>query len=71
MRELLKAINLESGYSQEELSNAVGMAQPSYCNIKNRGWRLTPEIAKKLAVFLGFNWVLFFEETEKKVLRYP
>lgn len=64
MRDWLVAIRKSKGLSQKELSDAVGVAQPTYCNIENGSRRPSPELAQKIAEALNFEWTRFFEESD-------
>lgn len=65
MRSWLVANREAKGFKQKEVSDAVGISQPSYCNIENGVKHPSVDTAKKIAGVLGFEWTRFFEEEEK------
>lgn len=65
MREWLKAIRKKKGASQKSVAKAVGIAQASYCLFEHGKRRPSPEIAKKIASFLNFDWTRFYDDTDK------
>lgn len=58
----LKAIREERNLTQEDVSKKIGASQPTYCNIESGARRPSVEMAKRIAVALGFNWTCFFED---------
>lgn len=62
MKNWLIAIRKERGLSQVQVSEAVGISQPSYCNIENGERGVAVETAKKIANVLGFEWTRFYED---------
>ena len=64
MKKWLIAIRKEKGLSQVQVSEAVGISQPSYCNIENGERGIAVETAKKIANVLGFDWTRFYEDEE-------
>lgn len=66
MRNWLVAIREASGYSQKDVSEKVGISQPSYCNIERGERRPAVETAKAIADILGFCWTQFYEEERLK-----
>ena len=42
----------------------VNVSQPAYSNIENGRRRPSPEVAQRIAKVLGFDWTLFFVDTE-------
>ncbi len=57
LKEKRKQLNL----TQEEVAIAIGIKRASYTNIENGKRNVTPEIAKKIAKILNFEWTIFFE----------
>ena len=66
MKKWLIAIRKEKGLSQVQVSEAVGISQPSYCNIENGERGIAVETAKKIANVLGFDWTRFYEDEESQ-----
>lgn len=62
MKICLKAIRLQKGLTQQQVADSVMVTQPTYSNIECGRRRPSPETAKLLGAFLGFDWTLFFED---------
>lgn len=62
MREWLAIKRKESGLTQAQLANEIGISQQGYGAIENgiRGVRVP--LAKKIAAALGFEWQRFYED---------
>jgi transcriptional regulator with XRE-family HTH domain len=60
----LRRIRKERGLSQIQVALNANIAQPTYCNIENGLRHPSPAVAKKIASILGFDWTLFFEDSE-------
>lgn len=62
MREWLTIKRKESGLTQAQLANEIGITQQGYGAIENgiRGVRVP--LAKKIAAALGFEWQRFYED---------
>ena len=53
------------GFSQGQVAAAVGISQPSYCDIENGVTKNPkPETAKKIAAFVQIPWTRFYEGDE-------
>ena len=55
------------GLTQKNISELVGISQPSYCNIETGERRPSVETAKKIAEVLGFDWTLFYSNDARIV----
>ena len=64
MRDWLKAIREKAGLTQKDISERIGVSQPSYCNIENGERRPSVDTAKKIARVLRFDWTVFYKEKE-------
>lgn len=62
-RSWLIAIREKDGHSQKQISEQVGISQPSYHNIEAGKRSPSVPVAKKIAAALGFNWTRFYDET--------
>lgn len=61
MREWLKSIREDSGQTQQDTADAVGISRSYYEKIES-GIRGVPvHTAKKIAANLGFDWQRFYE----------
>ncbi len=47
--------------TQEDVANAAGIKRPYYSQIESGVRRPSVDVAKKIAGFIGFDWVLFFD----------
>ena len=61
MRYWLKKIREQMGLTQEQLAEKIGISQNYYSWIESGERRPSPDTAKKIAVVMNFDWVLFFE----------
>lgn len=61
-RDWLIAIREKKGMSQKYVSEQVGVAQPSYCNIEKGKTDPAVSTAKAIACVLGFDWTRFYDE---------
>ena len=51
--------------TQQSVADEVGMSQSGYASIETGARRPSVDMAKRIAVVLGFKWTRFFEEDEK------
>lgn len=65
-RNWLIAIREEKNLSQKYVSERVGIAQPSYCNMEKGKIGPSVQTAKAIANVLGFDWTRFFEEPTER-----
>ena len=73
MNSWLIAMRDERGLSQKSVAKAVGISQPSYCNIETGKHSPAIKTAKKIAEILGFDWTKFYEkkdDNDKKASSY-
>ena len=65
MREWLVAIREEKRLSQKDVSEKVGISQPSYNNIEHGIPGKGPSVstAKKISEVLDFDWTRFFDDS--------
>ena len=49
-------------FTQQDLANRVGVTRQMISVIERGEQRPSPEVAKKIAMVLGFDWTKFFEE---------
>lgn len=61
-REWLVSIREEKGLKQKFVSEAIGIAQASYCQIEKGITNPTVDNAKKIAKVLDFDWTRFYED---------
>lgn len=67
MRDWLIDIRKKKALKQKSVSDAVGVAQPTYCQYEHGIITPSVETAKKIGNFLEFDWTLFFED----ILQFP
>lgn len=61
----LKAIRTERKLTGENIAFVTGISRSAYSNIENGKRRPSPEVAKKIAETLGFNWTRFYENGDE------
>lgn len=62
MRNWLIALRELKGLSQKAVSEAIGVAQPTYWEYEHGDSTPSVPIAKKIAAVIGFDWTLFYED---------
>lgn len=50
------------GMSQDEIASKLGVSRQYYNSIENNRRTPSVELAKKIAVLLGTEWTIFFED---------
>lgn len=64
MRNWLKDLRKEKGYTQEDLSREVGISRSYYTQLE-RGYenkQPSTKVAKELGRILGCDWTIFYED---------
>ena len=64
MKEIMKAARAEKKLSQSALANEIGVTEQYIYYIEAGERRPSVENAKKIANVLGFDWTLFFPDSE-------
>lgn len=67
MRVWLKNIRAKREITQFQLANKVDVTQQAIQLYERGERRPRPEVAKRIALELGFNWTRFFEENTKEL----
>ncbi|HOV69029.1 MAG TPA: helix-turn-helix transcriptional regulator [Clostridia bacterium] len=62
MKENLKTLRLNRGFSQRQIATILDISESYYCLIENGERRPSVEVAKRIAAVLGFDWQKFYEE---------
>jgi putative transcriptional regulator len=57
-------IEIRNGRAQAQIAEAAGITQQMYSAIELGERRPSVEVAKKIAVVLGFDWTRFFEDED-------
>lgn len=55
-------IELRGKRTQAQIAEAAGITQQMYCMLELGERRPSPEVAKKIAAVLGFNWTRFYDD---------
>lgn len=69
MRQWLKDIRLEKGYTQEEVAYRSKVQRSYYTMIESGNRRPSVVVAKSIAKTLNFQWTIFFEEESNETLQ--
>lgn len=66
MREWLKELRKEAGYSTYKVAELSGVSQSYYASIEtgSRGKPLNVDVAKKIAEALHFDWTKFYDDED-------
>ena len=67
MRNWLKELRDNHKLSQMQIAEMTGITQNYYSNIENDERRPSPEVAKRIAEVLHFNWTKFYEDKKEEV----
>lgn len=62
MRDWLRGIRTEAGFTQEYVAERAGIARATYGHIESGERGVTVANAKKISKVLGFHWTIFFED---------
>lgn len=66
MRFWLRDLRLNNQMSQKDVANLASVDVTTINKIELGERRPSPELAKKIAAVLGFDWTRFFEDEEDK-----
>lgn len=58
----LAAYRRKRDMTQDAVATAAGIARVTYTNIENGRRRPSPDVAKRIAAALGFDWTEFFSD---------
>lgn len=62
----LAAYRRKSGLTQDAVASAACIARVTYTNIENGRRRPSPDVAKRIAAVLGFDWTEFFSDDREE-----
>ncbi|MEF2293102.1 helix-turn-helix transcriptional regulator [Virgibacillus dokdonensis] len=62
MRTWLKGLRMQRGYTQERVSIESGIERSYYTMIEQGKRNPSVSVAKSIAVTLGFEWTIFFDD---------
>lgn len=54
------------GMTQDAVASAACIARVTYTNIENGRRRPSPDVAKRIAAVLGFDWTEFFSDDREE-----
>lgn len=66
MQAWISEIRTRKRITQKTVARIVGISRAHYTNIESGKRRPSPEIAKKIAEFLDFDWTRFFSDKPVK-----
>ena len=58
----LKALREALDLTMKQVGDRCGISESHYCLIERGQRRPSPEVAKRIAAVLGFEWTRFFED---------
>ena len=58
----LRETRIAAGVASKDVAGRAGVTQQFYNYIENEKRRPSPEVAKKIAEILGFDWTRFYDE---------
>lgn len=59
---MLKKIRTNQGVTLKQVADAACISESMYCLIENGKRRPSPDVAKRIGSYLGFDWTLFYED---------
>ena len=60
---MLKEIRTKSGATMRQVADTAGISESMYSLIESGKRRPSPEVAKRIAGYLGFDWTRFYDDT--------
>lgn len=66
MRSWLIAIRRSCGLKQSSVAKSAQISQATYCLIESGKRRPSPEVAKRIAAVLEFDWTRFYDPDQQK-----
>lgn len=64
MRTWLKEKRKLKGWTQKQAADESNISRPAYTNIENGERGVSAKVAKALGAALGFDWTMFYNESE-------
>lgn len=62
MRRWLKELRLNKGLTQLEVAKRSGIERSYYTMIETGNRTPSPQVSKRIALVVGFDWTIFFED---------
>lgn len=59
---MLKRIRIEKGVTLRQVADAANISESMYCLIENGKRRPSPDVAKRIGSYLGFDWTQFYDD---------
>lgn len=59
---MIDKIRKARGMTQEDVASWVGISRSAYANIENGKRRPSPDVAKRIGSYLGFDWTQFYDD---------
>jgi len=59
---MLRKMRIKKDVTMRQVADEAGISESMYCLIENGKRRPSPEVAKRIAGFLGFDWTQFYED---------
>ena len=65
MRTWMREYRKKAKLTQAGVATCAGISQNHYSNIEKGNRRPSPEVAKRIAALLNFDWTRFYDDTDK------
>lgn len=62
MRSWLKKLRVNKGLTQQNVADRSGIERPYYTMIESGDRTPSVQVAKSIALVIGFDWTIFFEK---------
>ena len=59
---VLKELRIKKDVTMRQVADQAGISESMYCLIESGKRRPSPEVAKRIGVFLGFDWTKFYDD---------
>lgn len=59
---MLKELRIKKDVTMRQVAERAGISESMYCLIESGKRRPSPEVAKRIGGFLGFDWTKFYDD---------
>lgn len=59
---MLKELRIKKDVTMRQVADQAGISESMYCLIESGKRRPSPEVAKRIGSYLGFDWTKFYDD---------
>lgn len=59
---MLKKLRVQKDVTMRQVADEAGISESMYCLIENGKRRPSPDVAKRIGRYLGFDWTRFYDD---------